>query len=353
MLLFFCTLITLALLIFPGRTLLAQKSAVTFDIPALIPAQPIEVYPTSQTMVDDHPADRSGMQLVGYRRPTNTKRESEKLIEIIVPVTSEVNGNHQTIDAFRFDVFWNRIAFPLVDYAPKTQTTSKIIGPVGIESHRDRKHGIGLNLSGKYESYLNGSLNGNWSDHNSTTKRYDEVPQHDVLIASGTSHRGTGAFFRFHPSHQETLEGGRELAIAFRVPQTWRAGVLKVECRAVGTKRSLAWKEEINIGRAFVVPVYLDGDDEARESAVALVRAEQQLRKSWQQRRTKKRKPVSVFSFAEQNESQPPANWVDFLIQSGDDNYLEKYRMQLAPEIAEKADAFVAARQTVVDLGRK
>lgn len=358
---------------FVQANIAAQEADITFDAPALISVRefvesPLHApTPVAAASTDSaHQVGYRGVREAGeYRKAVYHKttpeldgqrsnQASEKIIEVVVPVTSELSRHSkQTVESFRFDVYWNRVAFPLSDYAPKTQTVSEVAGVISIETNDEDNAGFRLGVNGKYESYLTGNLNADFSNRNATKKRFEEIPDHDILVASGTSHRGTGAFFRFHPSKQDTLEGGRDLILAFRVPIHWRAGILKIECHAEGQQRVFAsWKEDFEYGRAFIVPIYVDGDEDARQATVELVRAEQRLRKLWNKRSMSRNESRGFFSIPSTQPAQLPKDWVHRLIQSGDDDYLEKHRIKLPNEVAKAADQFVAARQTVLQMGR-
>ncbi len=308
-------------------------SPISFDAPALIAVQ--------EVLLEE---DLAGI---------------EKTIEVIVPISSEIQlADRQNIREFRFDVSWNREVFPIVDYGPKTKTFSDIEGLVNVESSSDKRGSVGFNLSGAVDP-INTSAKLDASSSNSQRESYQRIPNHEVLVASGTVSRGTGAFFRFHPSKIETLEGGRDLIVAFRVPRDWRAGLLQVQCRAVGERRIVgAWKEPLEFGRSFIVPIYLEGDDQGRRSATEFVRSEQTLRKSWTRSRSNRSgselwpHPIFGNSPFKSNANSIPEQWVHLLIQSGDDAYLEKYQRQLPQEVAVDAGKFVQARKNLLQLNR-
>lgn len=290
---------------------------------------------------------------------THTASASQKTIEVIVPVTAEiVADDFGNISAFRFDVFWNRNPFPICDYGPKTQTFSEIDGTIAIEKVTDKHSTFGLNVTGGYQNLINGTGKAEVGDHEAAKLHYAEIPQHEVVLASGTIRRGTGAFFRLHPSRLETLEGGRDLVLAFQVPRSWRGGVLQVECTASGTSKVLAWTEPFEYRRAFIVPVYLDTDDEAHESAMEFVRREQSLRRSWQQHRDEtstKSNPFSAVllssSVRKNGMENLPSDWVHHLIQLND-SPLEKYRSQLPHDLEVAARDFVQSRTELLKLSR-
>jgi len=281
---------------------------------------------------------------------------NEKIIEVVIPVSSEVRSSDRgNVDEFRFDVYWNRSVYPVADYAPKTQTVSEIEGLITVEKSKDKNNGVGINLSSGYQDLVSGTAKADISQRTGSKIKYQEVPQHEVLVASGTVQRGTGAFFRFHPSKRETLEGGRDLIVAYRVPQSWRGGVLKIECRADGHRKIIgSWREPFEESRAFVLPIYLEGDDQARQAAIGFVRSEQNLRINWQQHRHENSQPATgLLGFAAPSNSNAiPDQWMHHLIQSGRDDYLTRYRSKLSPALANAASDFVVARKSLLEFSR-
>ena len=328
-----------SILYFPGGIfaprLIADEPIVSFDVPALVGVNEI-VYAEGQTP------------------PAN-----EKIIKVIIPVSSIVRtSDRENTEQFRFDVYWNRNVYPIVDYGPKTQTTSDIEGLISVEKSKDKNAGVGINVGGSQE-LISGSAKVDLSNRSGSRMSYQEIPQHEVLVASGTIQRGTGAFFRFHPSKRDTLEGGRDLIVAYRVPQSWRGGVLKIECRAEGHRSVLgkvfgSWREGFTESRAFVLPIYLEGDDQARQAAVEFVRSEQGLRQNWMRHQSSKPQPTGgLFAMpSSTSASRLPEQWVHHLIQSGNDEYLTRYRRQLPESVASAAQDFVSARQGLFKFSR-
>lgn len=284
---------------------------------------------------------------------------TQKTIEVVIPVSAETRSvGRGNVQEFRFDVFWNRNIYPICDYGPKTQTVCDIEGLISVDKSSEKNSALGLKVGSSYQEVISGSGTAEISSRNGTKLHYQEIPQHELLVASGTIHRGTGAFFRFHPSRTESLEGGRDLVVAFQVPQSWRAGVLQVECQAKGSRKVFAWHDDFEVSRAFILPIYLEGDDQARQTATEFVRSEQQLRKNWQRHRKRPERETrsqiqSIFgpSFRSSSASRIPANWVHYLIQSSD-LYLEQYQTQLPTNVAMAAKQFVQARADLLKLSR-
>lgn len=312
---------------------IANDSVVRFDAPAMIAVRPV----TSE-------------------RPDEAELSSDKIIELLVPVTSEIGMRDKgNVSSFRYDIVWNQQSYPLVSYAPKTQTISEIEGLIEVEKNEDESKGIGGSLNGRFPEMVSGSIKADLSSRKGSTVKYHQRPQQDVLVASGTSNRGCGVFFRFHPSKQTTLEGGRDLVIAFRVPKTWSGGVLKLKCSVTGTRRIIgSWSDSFEESCMFVIPIYLEGDDQARNAARDFVDSETKLRINWDQlqnRETDGASYLNRLARGEDLQSLPP-HWAHRLIQSGKDEYLEKYRPKLPPELADVADQFVLARKGMFKLSR-
>jgi len=311
----------------------ANDSVVRFDAPAMIAVRP-----------------------VAPERSHEAGASSEKIIELLVPVTSEIGMKDRgNISSFRFDIVWNQQSYPLVSYSPKTQTVSDIEGLIDVEKNEDQAKGIGGTLNGRFPEMISGSIKADLSSRTGSTIKYHERPRQEVLVASGTINRGCGVFFRFHPSKQTTLEGGRDLVIAFRVPNTWSGGVIKLKCSVTGKRRIIgSWSDSFEESCMFVIPIYLEGDDQARAAARDFVDSETKLRINWDQlqnRVTDGSSYLHRLSRSEDLQSLPP-QWAHRLIQSGKDEYLEKYRSDLPPDLADVADQFVLARKGMFKLGR-
>ncbi len=312
--------------------MLAIGDDVKFDAPAILTANPLIV---------------EGISF-----------NSEKIVEVVIPVSSQIHPElRESIDEFRYDVFWNRSAYPIFDYGPKTQTYSGINGLISIERRSDTNRTLGIGLKSGYEDMVNATAEAQFSKKNGSTISYQEVPQHDVLVASGTLKRGTGAFFRFHPSKKDTLEGGRDLVVAFRVPGHWRGGILQIECRAEGEKKRLGpWGDEIRVGQAFVMPVYLEGDDQAREIALEFVQTQMALSQKWKNKLRRqdtggfKQEIESLFGATSTN--SVPSAWAEYLIQTGDDRHYDRYYRQLSEPIRSAAIDFIQARKQLISLAR-
>lgn len=305
----------------PASTL-AQESKIEFDVPAL----------------------------VGVREILPSPFANSKIVEVLLPISTVIDSQiRNDVHEFRFDISWNRSVYPIFDYGPRTQTVTDVDGLLNIEESESFNSGINTSVNGKPLDLLSANISSDLGSGKSTRKTFQLIPQHELLVASGTIDRGTGAFFRFHGSKRDTLEGGRDLVLAYRVPSNWKNGLLKVECRASGSHRIAGlWDEPFEVGKSFIVPLYLDGDLASQNLAIDFARAEQGLRKSWiefeRKLEAKKRKqPFGFFT----SSRKLPQQWPHMLIQSGDDDFLARFQNQLSGEVAIAAGKFVQVRNSL------
>lgn len=327
---YFSTLLALALLLsdVAGQTLPDQ--AVKFDVPGIL-------------AVSVDPADLA-----------SDGSSADQLLQVVIPVSTELESHSkQNIDTFRFDIFWSQTAYSVLDYLPRTKTISEIQGEIATETTLESRSSLGLNLNADFQSLISGDTSAQVGSSDSVKKKFKQLPDQSILVASGTSHRGTGVFFRFHRSSQTVLEGGRELMVQFQVPHDWRAGVLRVNCFATGTTNIIgSWEHPFESARTFVVPIYRQGDLQAKAAAIDFASAEQRLRQAWRSYEANKARsnplPFSTFlvSTSGSNTRLPP-QWAHLLIQTGNDEYLARYRSQLPLTLESSADDFVAARQAL------
>ncbi len=285
--------------------------------------------------------------------PTQNK---ERLVEIVIPISCWVSENSRDeIQAFRFEVQWSQSPFPLVDYWPKTTMQSDVEGLIAIELQTENT------LTGKVDAgasiaSLTASVLGQGSRRDLTQKNYSEVPKHELLVASGTVHRGTGAYYRFHDSRMFSLEGGRDLGLLYRVSPSWRGGVLRVVCEAERTRKILGtWNDSSLESRAFMVPIYLQGDPSSQETAIQYSRSEQRLRQSWELFLASRTQPTMKDPFQIAQRSNPNRlndDWVHSFIQTSAQKPTKTQISQLPVTVREAIDDFEGSRARLISISR-
>jgi hypothetical protein len=309
----------------------AQEPWARFDVPAVVEAIPI------------------ASDLDASQRPR------ERVIQLLLPVSSWMEPERRDqVSEFRFDVTWLSNAWSLVDYQPRTLMQTGIDGLISVEQHEQSAGKLHLTtapLTAAFSASGNLEVSGN---KNAITKM-SKLPPAELLVASGTVQRGTGAFFRFHASPQYALEGSRDLLLQYRVPLSWRGGMIRVTCQAIGRRNLIAGMTDLNSEvTSFLVPVYLAEDISAEEVAWQHVQAERLLRASWRQYRQQKSSGTSAgwLRWPDQQTAQTAARWIDEFLQSAKVEVPAASTKSLPPEVRRAALDLAASRKHLSELSR-
>jgi hypothetical protein len=116
---------------------------------------------------------------------------------------------------------------------------------------------------------LGGTLN--QASKKTESNHYKQLVPKALVLASGTTNREHGVFFKLRPSNGASLEGAKEFTFLAVVPKDWRGDWVTVACAARAKKKSflptgptLAGIQEAHVG------LYLSGDREASNLAEQL-----------------------------------------------------------------------------------
>jgi hypothetical protein len=197
-----------------------------------------------------------------------------KLMEVRLEISSLLTaGQEKDLTQYFIRIDNPQQSLTVVDYLPKTLHESRLAGPVTIQNGKEKSATLGINLSGKYEPLTAGASAGIGQKKTSSVK-YDLLPPLESVAASGTLLRGSAVFFKLKSTPRHLLEGSRQFALVLQVPAAWRADVLRVRCEAEGVQHSLVstFDEQVSAGqREFLVALFLEGDEQARQMADGFV----------------------------------------------------------------------------------
>ncbi len=162
------------------------------------------------------------------------------------------------------------------DYLPNTTLESAVEGDrITVAESNESARSISGDLKVNY-ALLNVGPAANQTTKRSATNQYNEIAPKSLVLASGTTNRGHGVFFKLRPSKAMSLEGAKEFTFLAVVPQTWRADWCVIACSARATKRSLLQKSTVEAGgQQAHVGLHLWGDREARQLAAELFDVQQ------------------------------------------------------------------------------
>lgn len=231
-----------------------MEGAVNFDAPAIVIAEPIN------PAVVELPT--TGGDLVRLRIPISTLQAAEyrgQVHEYVVEIDSP------------------RQSLRVLDFWPKSELYSDVEGTVSVESQSQQGHQLNFSAAAAYEPIGRATIQGDMRSHSQVQQRYQRKPAMQVLTSSGTIHRGYGVFFKFRPGPLPVLEGVRDLAILAEVPQGWRADMLQMRMRAVGTTTANSRMETVGEARMWMT-THREGDQAAAAAAAHYVTQERALR---------------------------------------------------------------------------
>ncbi len=249
-----CLLLATTVLTLTTPASASDVAAVSFDAPAIVIAEPIN------PAVVELPT--MGGDLVRLRIPVSTLQVAEfrgQVQEYVVEILSP----YQTVR--------------VLDFWPKHEVYSEIDGTVNVESSQQRDSNLNFSLSGAYEPFGRGAVQGDYHNKSSVQEHYHRKPPMQVLTSSGTVHRGYGAFFKFRPGPLPVLEGVRDLAILAEVPRGWRADMLQITMRAVGNQANSSRPQSLGEARLWMT-THSEGDQAAAAAATRYVTQERALR---------------------------------------------------------------------------
>ena len=235
----------------------AESPRVAFDMPFVVACRDV----TPQEFSAAHPNDR--------------------LVEVKFPISTLLkSGSEQDLQQLFYRLESPLRTMSVVDYLPKTAHESRLAGNLEILDKEESSNSLGIDFSGHYHA-LEGGLKAGLDHKNSSSVNYQLLPPLETVTASGTLMRGSGVYFKLKGSQRNLLEGEREFAVILRTPRAWRADYVHLRCDAEGVARGLVHSldQPLALGaRDFLVGLYLEGDEAARQTAENFCRAEAELR---------------------------------------------------------------------------
>ncbi len=173
----------------------------------------------------------------------------------------------------------------IIDYAPRTRTSSKSISPIVVKEHQEQSESAGAGIKIDYAKLAGLHAANDHANTRTTSREYQLRPSERLETASGSINRGKGVYFKLLKTDQQILEGEKRFNITLQSSGTCRSELVDVTILARGVERkfntqSLRWKDSVvNLSReSFVVAVHRRGDQEGANLARSLMESEQTLR---------------------------------------------------------------------------
>ena len=186
-------------------------------------------------------------------------------------------GEESDIEELMYVIWSPEKRLRVVDFEPKTQVESEVTDAIEViekgENASSLDGSVNVQISPLGGVHLAPSAGASKMKKQNLERKYSRLPPKQLLLASGTTSREHGVFFKLKPSSQSSLEGQREFVCLFLVPKGWRGDYAYVDCNAKPRNRSPWTTPEGGGSRRALVGLYLQGDAEAREAVERLAHA--------------------------------------------------------------------------------
>lgn len=176
-----------------------------------------------------------------------------------------------------------RRSLRVVDFAPRTTLASDVQGTIRRERHAESNRSFEFHVRAGLPGIGDGAAQGSSNAHETIDEQSERLPPLTLCIASGTTNRGSGAYFKLKPTPRTTLEGAHEFTLWVASPDAWTGDHLRARCEMYAKEPMLVSNASSTVaagGQDFVVAVHRMGDVDGLRAAERLMRAENDLRRA-------------------------------------------------------------------------
>lgn len=211
------------------------------------------------------------------------KYPDRRIVEARFRISTRLeSGREADLEELLIEITSPEQPLTVVDFLPRTELDTDIAGEIEVVDHTENTASTNAGLMGNFgveygiiKAQVSPSAGGGKTHAAGTKETYKRLPPRQLLLASGTIHRGTGVFFKLKPSSRASLEGVREFACLFLVPADWTGQSVRVHCLARAPRKSYFSTRPQDCGQGqFYVGLYLEGNTHARQAADDLARAQ-------------------------------------------------------------------------------
>ena len=187
-----------------------------------------------------------------------------------------IEGTEASVVDFVYMITSPGMRMKIHDYLPNTTLESEFADDrIEVADTTESSDASTLDAHVAYRVFSLGASK-NQSSKKSESDHYKRIVPKSLVLASGTTNREHGVFFKLRPSKGASLEGAKEFTFLAVVPKGWRGDWCMMVCAARATKKgfpaptvSLAGIEQASVG------LYLTGDHEASDLAESLCKIQE------------------------------------------------------------------------------
>ena len=198
-----------------------------------------------------------------------------KVIEAQLRISARVvAGDESEIDDFLYIITSPDHRMRFQDYLPNTLVESTVADDhIEVAETTEKTGASTVNARVSYKIL---SLGGSKSQNTkkSESNHYKQIAPKALVLASGTTDREHGVFFKLRPSKAASLEGAKEFTFLATVPRSWRGDWCTLSCAARAKSKSFFVRGPVPAGvEQAQIGIYLAGDFEAAALTEELRRA--------------------------------------------------------------------------------
>lgn len=195
------------------------------------------------------------------------KHPNLKVIEAKFRISAAlVEGKEADIADFDYIITSPDHRLKILDYLPNTTLESAYTDDrIEVTDATETTNSASEEAKVSYSVLSIGATLGQ-SSKKSAQNHYQRVAPKALVLASGTTNRGHGVFFKLRPSNAASLEGAKEFTFLAVVPKSWRGDWCSFVCAARYHKKSLISNHVVIAGvQSAHVGLYLCGDREGSD----------------------------------------------------------------------------------------
>ena len=281
---------------------------------------------------------------VGFDAPLSARASSKgsNQVEVSFPVSAIViRGSEKNLREFVFHLEFLSHQAKVRAITPSTTLTSPVKGVIGVEEKKESKRSAGINVAGKYPDWLRFSALADAGQKTNTNLKFQRRASQRAIVVSGNTRRSRGAFLKFRPDLDRSLEGLQTISVLIEVPADWNSDLLKVRCRAMskaGKKSRICGEQQ------FLIAVHRDAASSSVREFVDAKRRLLRSGKKFDQRRNQQtfdnalRALTSAFS-----SNGVPKDWLSKVVLDGD-----PAPAKLPAKLRRSAARYLAARARLI-----
>lgn len=261
----------------------------------------------------------------------------EKLIRVDCHISVLGIHRERTLDECLFHFYSPEFHTRVQDYSPKTIVATDVVGNIQVQSEHVQSQGVRLGVEGDASNFLHANATANHETNSAENRSFEVLPPRELVTAAGTLGRGSGVYFKIRRTSQQSLEGTHLFSLILRVPSMWRAGYLRLHCQGF-TDETRLQPSQMLAQSAFMIPLYLVGDTEAKQQATRLMSAEQSLIAAVREHQgaiQKVNRPSLLHEVALKS-PQLPDQWLVTLLRQPANAPAEPFEYILPPEIRQQ-----------------